>query len=36
MRDYYRMLGLPHGADLNEIRRAYREWHCQVELRVAE
>ena len=25
MRDYYRMLGLPHGADLNEIRRAYRE-----------
>ena len=25
MRDYYRQLGLPHGADLNEIRRAYRE-----------
>ena len=25
MRDYYRLLGLPHGADLNEIRRAYRE-----------
>ena len=25
MRDYYRMLGLPHGADLNEIRRACRE-----------
>ncbi len=25
MRDYYRLLGLLHGADLNEIRRAYRE-----------
>ncbi len=25
MRDYYRLLGLPHGADLEEIRRAYRE-----------
>ncbi len=25
MRDNYRQLGLPHGADLNEIRRAYRE-----------
>ena len=25
MRDYYRQLGLTRGADLNEIRRAYRE-----------
>jgi DnaJ-class molecular chaperone len=25
MRDFYRMLGLPHSAGLNEIRRAYRE-----------
>ena len=25
MRDHYRTLGLPHSADLNEIRRAYRK-----------
>ena len=31
MRDYYRQLGLPHGADLNEIRRAYRELARQCQ-----
>lgn len=29
--DYYRQLGLPHGADLNEIRRAYRELARQCQ-----
>ena len=31
MRDYYRILGLPRGADLNHVRRAYRQLARQCQ-----